>query len=671
MDMETNLAGLPVDDENAETEPCASPATCNVSGTVELQDITTTSSGTSDDQKIPMLPHSEDKPPALPPRRPSNVTIPIHSSEHLRQHSDYLINQSPPIPRRPSSVSLSSLSSEQLQQHGDYLISQSPPIPRRPSSVTLPFLSSEQLQQHGDYLINQSPIPTKPSSMSPVAFQLENKRLNKTKGKRKNSQVNQEYVRPRSYSDLHTGCAAQVFNKKCPPFLNTRRRTTSLMEECNFRQPPKLCQVCGETARFLHFSGLSCNSCNFFFWRLLPSSGHHQDWICRQRAQESLTSISNIPLDAPKDLQEAGWYWGKIRRDEAADLLKNSEDGTFLVRDASTGNNEYTLTVRKGGCNKLIKICHQNERFGFTDSSTFNTVVELINYCQHLDLSQFNKDLNIKMMVPFSRFSYADDDDNSQMEVEEILSLLAEMNKQHEETTSLINKYNEEQIILVRDIQNSEQNLERLKMVISWLQEHLELYEVKRNEAHPHEIHDVDNNQKILLMKLKEVENFFDENTKIHNKYIDDCRTAERFTRSHKIDAVKLEKNCNQLKNLLLSRGLSTEMMESWLELHNESLWLHKNCSREESVDILQGKADGTFLIRTGRGGGYVLSIAIDQQVQHSLILQGNYGYGFNEPFLIFPTLRDLVHNYSKESLRMHNAVLNTTLNYPAKPNLF
>ena len=53
--------------------------------------------------------------------------------------------------------------------------------------------------------------------------------------------------------------------------------------------------------------------------------------------------------------------------------------------------------------------------------------------------------------------------------------------------------------------------------------------------------------------------------------------------------------------------------------------------------------------------------------VGHCKVLKQESGYGFADPYFIFPTLKDLVNHYHRTSLAEHNNDLDICLLYPVR----
>lgn len=99
------------------------------------------------------------------------------------------------------------------------------------------------------------------------------------------------------------------------------------------------------------------------------------------------------------------------------------------------------------------------------------------------------------------------------------------------------------------------------------------------------------------------------------------------------------------------------------------STWFLHGCTREEARNLLKGRSNGTFLIRTSQDPNipYALSIAMDGKVYHCPIQRENDFLGFSKPFIVHNDLQSLVLYYQRHSLEQFNPVLKTCLSTPVQ----
>lgn len=210
------------------------------------------------------------------------------------------------------------------------------------------------------------------------------------------------------------------------------------------------------------------------------------------------------------------------------------------MRNASNKGTGYTLTVRKGGTNKLIKISYFNGKYGFCEPYEFSSVVELVNYYREVSLAHCNTSLDVKLLYSLTRAH--EEELATSVDLSSLVCKFQEIQKEFTTKTKYYDDFSRDYDRTELDTKAKKQALDAFWQAVKIFEEQIRLQEKFQKEAQPHEITALMDNCDLLKLRLKaliESRNQLEENLKIQ---VSNNRALEREMTSLKPDIMNLFK---------------------------------------------------------------------------------------------------------------------------------
>ena len=84
-------------------------------------------------------------------------------------------------------------------------------------------------------------------------------------------------------------------------------------------------------------------------------------------------------------LRMCGWYWGDISSNQANFVLKNAQNGSFILRDSTDACHLFTLSLKANNIVMSVRVVFSRGLFkldswNHDDSPSFSSVVDMIDY---------------------------------------------------------------------------------------------------------------------------------------------------------------------------------------------------------------------------------------------------------------------------------------------------